>query len=75
MLELARTYRIGISVIRSGHPINVFGTNRPSDHPRGRAFDGSPASGEAGVLAEEAAYGQFRGGVGAGCCPQAAGVS
>ncbi|WP_350275217.1 hypothetical protein [Kribbella sp. HUAS MG21] len=39
MLELAKTYRIGVSVIRSGHPLNVFGTNRPSDHPRGRAFD------------------------------------
>jgi hypothetical protein len=39
MLELATTYRIGVSVIRSGHPLNVFGTNRPSDHPRGRAFD------------------------------------
>ncbi|HEY3558964.1 MAG TPA: hypothetical protein VGL05_15955 [Kribbella sp.] len=39
MLELAKTYRIGISVIRSGHPIDVFGTDRPSDHPRGRAFD------------------------------------
>lgn len=39
MLELAKTYRIGVSVIRSGHPINVFGTDRPSDHPRGRAFD------------------------------------
>ncbi|WP_241999155.1 hypothetical protein [Kribbella sp. VKM Ac-2569] len=39
MLELAKTYRIGVSVIRSGHPANVFGTDRPSDHPRGRAFD------------------------------------
>ncbi|MFF0345698.1 hypothetical protein [Kribbella sp. NPDC004875] len=39
MLELAKPYRIGISVIRSGHPLDVFGTNRPSDHPRGRAFD------------------------------------
>ncbi|TDW84086.1 hypothetical protein EV137_6890 [Kribbella pratensis] len=39
MLELAKTYRIGVSVIRSGHPTNVFGTDRPSDHPRGRAFD------------------------------------
>jgi hypothetical protein len=39
MLRLAQTYRIGVSVIRSGHPLNVFGTNRPSDHPRGRAFD------------------------------------
>jgi hypothetical protein len=39
MLALTKTYRIGVSVIRSGHPINVFGTDRPSDHPRGRAFD------------------------------------
>ncbi|NIK58686.1 hypothetical protein BJY22_004403 [Kribbella shirazensis] len=39
MLDLAKTYRIGVSVIRSGHPTNVFGTDRPSDHPRGRAFD------------------------------------
>jgi len=39
MLDLAKTYRIGISVIRSGHPLDVFGTTRPSDHPQGRAFD------------------------------------
>jgi hypothetical protein len=39
MLDLATTYEIGISVIRSGHPQDVFGTTRPSDHPRGRAFD------------------------------------
>jgi len=39
MLALARTYRVGVSVVRSGHPIYVFGTNRLSDHPRGRAFD------------------------------------
>lgn len=39
ILQLAETYRIGISVIRSGHPQYVFGTNRLSDHPRGRAFD------------------------------------
>jgi hypothetical protein len=39
MLQLAKAYRIGISVIRSGHPIDVFGTDRPSDHPKGRAFD------------------------------------
>jgi hypothetical protein len=39
MLTLARTYRIGVSVVRSGHPTYVFGTNRLSDHPRGRAFD------------------------------------
>jgi len=39
LLDLAETYRIGVSVIRSGHPIYVFGTNRLRDHPRGRAFD------------------------------------
>lgn len=39
MLTVARSHRIGISVLRSGHPLYVFGTNRPSDHPQGRAFD------------------------------------
>ncbi|MFK0296750.1 hypothetical protein ACIQU6_40640 [Streptomyces sp. NPDC090442] len=37
--ELARTHRMAVSVVRSGHPLNVFGTDRPSDHPRGRAVD------------------------------------
>jgi hypothetical protein len=39
MLRLAGTYRMEVSVVRSGHPLDVFGTDRPSDHPRGRAFD------------------------------------
>ncbi|MEV7866485.1 hypothetical protein AB0P17_10345 [Streptomyces sp. NPDC088124] len=39
LLRLAGTYRMYVSVIRSGHPLYVFGTDRPSDHPRGRAFD------------------------------------
>jgi hypothetical protein len=39
MLTVSRAHRIGISVLRSGHPLDVFGTNRPSDHPQGRAFD------------------------------------
>ena len=39
MLALARTFRIGVSVVRSGHPSYVFGTSRLSDHPFGRAFD------------------------------------
>jgi len=39
MLTLSRTYAIGVSVVRSGHPTYVFGTTRLSDHPRGRAFD------------------------------------
>jgi hypothetical protein len=49
MLTLSKTYRIGISVIRSGHPLNVFGTDRPSDHPRGRAFDTWQINGQAVV--------------------------
>jgi hypothetical protein len=39
MLAVSRRWPIGVSVIRSGHPIFVFGTDRRSDHPRGRAFD------------------------------------
>ncbi|WP_327065441.1 hypothetical protein OG500_06580 [Kitasatospora sp. NBC_01250] len=39
MLTLARTYTMSVSVVRSGHPLDVFGTDRPSDHPLGRAFD------------------------------------
>jgi len=36
---LARDHTLNVSVMRSGHPIYVFGTNRHSDHPRGRAVD------------------------------------
>lgn len=39
LLRLAGGYRMDISVVRSGHPLQVFGTRRPSDHPFGRAFD------------------------------------
>lgn len=39
MLALARDYTFQVSVVRSGHPLDVFGTTRPSDHPQGRAFD------------------------------------
>ncbi|MEZ0066268.1 hypothetical protein ABIA32_002278 [Streptacidiphilus sp. MAP12-20] len=39
LLTLARSHRVELSVVRSGHPIDVFGTTRPSDHPKGRAFD------------------------------------
>jgi len=39
MLAVARRWPIGVSVVRSGHPIRVFGTDRLSDHPFGRAFD------------------------------------
>jgi hypothetical protein len=39
MLRMSARYRIHVSVVRSGHPIYVFGTDRFSDHPQGRAFD------------------------------------
>ncbi|WP_063643524.1 hypothetical protein [Catenulispora acidiphila] len=39
LLELAKEHELAVSVVRSGHPIDVFGTTRPSDHPRGRAVD------------------------------------
>jgi hypothetical protein len=36
---LAREHVVDVSVLRSGHPLHVFGTTRTSDHPRGRAVD------------------------------------
>ncbi|MFG2693297.1 hypothetical protein [Kitasatospora sp. NPDC048407] len=39
MLTLAGPYSFQVSVVRSGHPLLVFGTDRPSDHPLGKAFD------------------------------------
>ena len=39
LATLSREHRLDVSVVRSGHPIHVFGTNRPSDHPKGRAVD------------------------------------
>jgi hypothetical protein len=39
LLDLSRSFRLGVSVVRSGHPLYVFGTDRLSDHPQGRAFD------------------------------------
>lgn len=39
LLTLSTSYRIHVSVVRSGHPLYVFGTDRLSDHPQGRAFD------------------------------------
>jgi hypothetical protein len=39
MLRMSERFHIGVSVVRSGHPLYVFGTDRLSDHPQGRAFD------------------------------------
>jgi hypothetical protein len=39
MLTISASFELHVSVLRSGHPIYVFGTHRLSDHPQGRAFD------------------------------------
>lgn len=39
LLAIGRQHVVDVSVIRSGHPLHVFGTSRLSDHPRGRAVD------------------------------------
>jgi hypothetical protein len=36
---LSRRHVLDVSILRSGHPYHVFGTNRVSDHPHGRAAD------------------------------------
>jgi hypothetical protein len=39
LLALSRTYELAVTVFRGGHPENVFGTDRTSNHTRGRAVD------------------------------------
>lgn len=39
LLELAGSHTIGVSVMVTGHPWEVFGTERQSNHSRGRAMD------------------------------------
>ncbi len=39
LLELSRTWRLHVQVLTSGHPVNVFATDRVSNHTRGRAVD------------------------------------
>jgi hypothetical protein len=36
---LSESYRLDVSILRSGHPLRVFGTDRISDHTEGRAVD------------------------------------
>jgi hypothetical protein len=36
---LASRHVVDVSVVKSGHPLYVFGTSRRSDHPRGHAVD------------------------------------
>ncbi len=37
--EFAKNYKISVAVLRTGHPRNVFATERVSNHTRGRAID------------------------------------
>jgi hypothetical protein len=39
LLAMAQQHVVDVSVMRSGHPLLVFGTSRTSDHPKGRAVD------------------------------------
>jgi hypothetical protein len=39
LIELAEEFELSVCVFRSGHPENVFGTNRVSNHTQGRAVD------------------------------------
>lgn len=39
LLALAQRWRVHVQVIKSGHPVNVFATDRVSNHTRGRAVD------------------------------------
>jgi hypothetical protein len=39
LVSLGERWRVVVQVLRSGHPVNVFGTDRVSNHTRGRAVD------------------------------------
>ncbi len=39
LVSLARRHRLDVSVLRSGHPLRVFGTDRTSNHTEGLAVD------------------------------------
>lgn len=39
LLDLARDREIRVTVLSAGHPLEVFGTNRASNHIKGRAVD------------------------------------
>ncbi len=39
LIQLASSFSFSVSVFRTGHPKRVFGSNRTSNHDRGRAVD------------------------------------
>ncbi len=51
LVALAARHVVDVSVLRSGHPLHVFGTSRTSDHLRGRAVDVWALDGRPLVLA------------------------
>lgn len=58
MLAVAKEHRIAISVLISPHPVNVFGTDRRSNHPDGRAYDIGSIDGH--LVVDPAAIGRVR---------------
>ena len=65
---LGTQHVVDVSVLRSGHPLHVFGTARLSDHPQGRAvdiwaLDGRPIvqSGNHGLAASAMRFGVAHG--------------
>ncbi len=58
ILAVAQRHRIGISVLISGHPVQVFGTDRRSDHPDGLAYDIGSIDGR--LVVDRAAAGRVR---------------
>ena len=39
LMSLSRLHRLDVSILRSGHPLRVFGTDRTSNHTEGLAVD------------------------------------
>ena len=39
LTSLSALHRLDVSILRSGHPVRVFGTDRTSNHTEGRAVD------------------------------------
>jgi len=58
MLAVAEEHRIGISVLISAHPVQVFGTDRRSNHPDGLAYDIGSIDGR--LVVDRAAAGRVR---------------
>ncbi|WP_322936714.1 hypothetical protein [Nocardioides bizhenqiangii] len=58
MLAVAERHRIDVSVLVSAHPVQVFGTDRRSNHPDGLAYDVGSIDGR--LVVDPAAAGLVR---------------